>query len=154
MYHLKRSLRSGCGCSEGCSSSSAIVVSICGCMDYCAPPSFVSNSCRALLKMKSTTKKKNPKMKTVIITTVVVACTSLREGATTLRISARTSLKKLVKPDHVVIAFPEIFASAPCSCTDFVAILPFLRVRHSCRTHPQLNLAGAEGFEPPSSVLE
>ena len=45
-------------------------------------------------------------MNTATITTEVVAWTSLREGVTTLRISARTSLRKLVKLLHAPIALP------------------------------------------------
>jgi len=63
----------------------------------------------------STTQKKNPKRNTVTITTEVVACTSLRDGATTLRISARTSDRKLVNPPHTPIALPEKFDNAPGS---------------------------------------
>ena len=40
----------------------------------------------------STTQKYNPNRKTVIMTTAVVACTSLNEGAVTFFISERTSL--------------------------------------------------------------
>ena len=59
-----------------------------------------------MLKIQSTTKKKKPKRKTVIITTVVVVSTSLRVGVTTLRISARTSLRKRVKSFHTPSAPP------------------------------------------------
>ncbi len=59
--------------------------------------------------MLSVTQKKNPKMNTVMITTEVVAWTSFRVGVTTFFISARTSLRKLVKLLHVLIAPPEKF---------------------------------------------
>ena len=65
-----------------------------------------------MLKIQSTTKKKNPKEKTVTITTDVVACTSFRVGVTTLRISARTSLRKRVSPFQAPIALPEILLTA------------------------------------------
>src|ERR1035438_1527941 len=169
MYQRKRSLRSGCAwASTGpavCSCSSAILFSIRRGASYCAPPAFVSSSCKARLKIKSTTKKNNPKRKTVTMTTEVVACTSFRVGATTLRISARTSLRKRVALVHKPITPPDIFASAPGSCSllercspfsiaALLAILLILRAWRNCRADPVQNLAGAEGFEPPSSVLE
>ena len=66
--------------------------------------------------MLSVTQKKNPKINTVTITTEVVACTSFRVGVTTFFISARTSLRKLVKLLHAPIAPPEKFDRAFGSC--------------------------------------
>src|SRR5207244_2801818 len=79
-------------------------------------------------------------------------------------ISARTSLRKLVKLPHAPIAPPEILARAVGSCrlaewsspfliADSVAILPILCPQGYAGGN-LTNLAGAEGFEPPSSVLE
>ena len=47
--------------------------------------------------MVSTSQKYAAKMKTVIRTTVVVDCTSARDGEITLRISLRTSLRNSAK---------------------------------------------------------
>src|ERR1035441_1472658 len=159
MYHLKFSLRSGGGgaCSAGCSNSSVIVLSFRGCVYSGNPPSLFSNRSRPKPKIQSTTKKNSPKMKTATMTTVVVASTSLREGVTTLRISLRTSLRKRVKSFHATIGFFQLGSSSPRTSAAFVAMLPFLRVQHPAgriRASFVLNLAGAEGFEPPSSVLE
>jgi hypothetical protein len=116
-------------------------------------------------------KEEQPKMNTAMITTVVVACTSLREGVTTLRISARTSLRKRVNSFHCPSRPRPNFESGPWllarplylrSPLPFFAVplllsLPcfqFLRARRPAWRIPVLNLAGAEGFEPPSSVLE
>src|SRR4051794_19307060 len=83
---------------------------------YWAPP----NLCRiweiTRLNTKSVTRKKNPNAKTANKTTEVVACTSLREGVTTLRVSARTSLRKLVNFCQVPTMYPEMFWTAPGSC--------------------------------------
>src|SRR3974390_1539868 len=114
--------------------------------------------------MLSVTQKKKPKINTVTMTTVVVDCTSFRAGVTTFFNSARTSLRKCVKFPHVLSALPERLERAPGSCrlaelsspfliADSVAILPILRSRRHAASIPT-NLAGAEGFEPPSPVLE
>ncbi len=103
MYHLKRSLRFGRRLLGGlfyffC--HSALDSRLHG---YCSAAQSVAVSpAGPTLKIRSTTKKKSPKRNTVTITTDVVTCTSLREGVTTLRISARTSLKKRVSsaPTH------------------------------------------------------
>ncbi len=60
-------------------------------------------------QITSTTKKYAPKRKTAMITTVVVVCTSLREGVTTLRISARTSVKNRVNSSHTPRTLPNHF---------------------------------------------
>src|SRR5215469_17941670 len=90
--------------------------------------------------------KKNPKANTATRTTEVVACTSLREGVTTLRVSARTSLRKPVIFSQNPTTFPERFWTALGSCrlicagrsspftvADFDAILPILHPPASCR---------------------
>jgi len=70
--------------------------------------------------------KEHAKDETAIITTVVVDCTSLRDGATTLRISARTSLKKRVNSFHCPITLPKILDTGFVSC----------RFTGGCRTSP------------------
>src|ERR1700754_1298823 len=60
---------------------------------FVAAPSTASTARPITL---STSQKYAAKMKTVTITTAVVDCTSAREGQTTLRISLRTSLRKLL----------------------------------------------------------
>src|SRR5271170_247629 len=81
-------------------------------------------------------------MKTATSTTVVVACTSLREGVTTLRVSARTSLKKRPKFSQVSVTRLRAFgpfrffgdeSSSPLINATFEAILPFLCARRRAR---------------------
>src|SRR5215469_2021146 len=60
--------------------------------------------------------KKNPNRNTATRTTEVVACTSLREGVTTLRVSARTSVRKLVNFRQKPTTFPERLETALGSC--------------------------------------
>src|SRR3954465_3171589 len=97
---------------------------------------------------------------TVTITTPVVARTSFIDGAVTLRISVRTSLRKLADwSHHPRTLFPPL-SSEPLAAMDLLvatfAILPFVLLAYSalcCELH-SFELAGAEGLEPPSSVLE
>src|SRR5271167_2179532 len=100
-------------------------------------------------------------MKTVTITTSVVACTSLRDGEVTLRISLRTSPRNTPNFWNV----PNVCApTPPCSTSAAIALVPtFLLLYQLCVSlatsllyfrFQRAELAGAEGFEPPSSVLE
>jgi hypothetical protein len=59
--------------------------------------------------MKSTTKRKNPKKKTVTITTRVVPVTSRRPGHDTLLSSFRVSLRKSIKLRNDSPSFPREF---------------------------------------------
>src|SRR5580765_2049107 len=93
-------------------------------------------------------KKYTPKRMTVMITTVVVAWTSLLLGKVTFRISLRTSERKpCMRAGNCVILLPW---SSRVIVTAF-AIGSFLMPPCYSRLP---NLAGAEGFEPPSPVLE
>src|SRR6185312_700018 len=88
---------------------------------------------------------------TVTITTPVVARTSFIEGTVTLRISVRTSLKKLTDWSHQPRTAP--LSSAPAAMllvATFAISSNFLLLARL----PLHTLAGAEGLEPPSSVLE
>src|SRR5580698_5788154 len=97
--------------------------------------------------MKSTTKKNSPNRNTATITTPVVTLTSFGEGVTTLRISERTSRRKLVNSVHLPRIPPPNSVSAPGSCrffdrsspfsiATFVAMLQFLFQRLAFRDQP------------------
>src|ERR1700690_375891 len=96
-----------------------------------------------LLQIESTTKKYKPKMPTAMITTVVVDFTSFQDGVTTLRISARTSVRKRVNSFHCSTTLPKNFdtgfspcrfaggcRTSPFTIAALIAILPILRARH------------------------
>src|SRR6476620_10613881 len=88
---------------------------------------------------------------TVIITTVVVAWTSFLLGKVTFRISLRTSDRKpFMRAGNCVTLLP---CSSRAIVTAF-AIGPFLSAAITPGLGRLPNLAGAEGFEPPSPVLE
>ena len=73
--------------------------------------------------MVSTSQKYAAKMKTVTRTTMVVDCTSARDGETTLRISLRTSFRKLDEPRRLLLQLLQ--AGLDCSATAIVlAIVP------------------------------
>src|SRR5580700_9203104 len=105
--------------------------------------------------MLSTSQKYAAKMKTVMRTTVVVACTSARVGEITLRISLRTSLRNSARRAGCVFncCMPVV-----CSVTASVLaiVLPqiFVVVIDSRTGEDPDKLAGELGFEPRSSVLE
>jgi hypothetical protein len=98
--------------------------------------------------IESTPKKYTANKNTVTNTTPVVACTCFMEGVVTFRISVRTSFKKLElrskKPTVFSPALRTIDSSAIVFATEKLSY--FVRLL--------TDLAGAEGFEPPSPVLE
>src|SRR6185437_1096430 len=88
---------------------------------YCAPMRCrIASTTR--LNTASTTKKNSPKRNTEMMTTVVVDSTSLRLGVTTLRISARTSLRKLVSLPQVPVTLPPNRWSPPDCCSSFMTV--------------------------------
>src|ERR1035438_3048087 len=101
----------------------------------------------ALLKIESTTKKNSPKMKTAMITTVVVDFTSFHEGVTTLRISERTSLRNWANSVHCPTTLSMNFdtgffpcrligRSSPFAIANLVPILAVPSRRALGRAHP------------------
>src|SRR5580698_8100899 len=108
--------------------------------------------------MLSTSQKYAAKMKTVTRTTIVVDCTSARDGEITLRISLRTSLRNSIR--RAGCDFSCCNPVLGCSVTAIV--LAIVLPQSSCYfvlTVPGLQgipdkLAGELGFEPRSSVLE
>src|SRR6185369_8182372 len=74
--------------------------------------------------MPSTIQKYPAKMKTVIITTAVVACTSLRVGDVTLRISFRTSPRKLLVRLGRPFIFPAVLSLSTFATTAFAISIP------------------------------
>src|SRR5947209_8078297 len=110
----------------------------------------------ALLINRSTPQKYTPNSATVITTTTVVACTSLREGVVTWRNSVRTSVKKLLPRAGNAFSLPPTLLSSICATADFaiaVSQLPLFFETSQPRLY-YFDLAGAVGFEPTSPVLE
>jgi hypothetical protein len=70
----------------------------------------------------STIQKYPAKMKTVMMTTAVVACTSLRVGEVTLRISLRTSPRKLLVRPGSAFIFPAVLSLSTLLATTAFAI--------------------------------
>src|ERR1700727_637196 len=107
----------------------------------------------ALPSTASTTQKKPAKAKTARMTTVVVDCTSFHEGVTTLRISARTSPRKVrprVKTLRARLGRPSSeFIAAAFAITRFFLSALFSAVGIAALSKNYCELAGAEGFEPP-----
>src|SRR5271155_1642788 len=91
-------------------------------------------------------------MNTVTITTIVVACTSLREGVMTFFISARTSLRKSPKRWGTFFKRSRPFVGAATISAVLAIAMP--QTSDSTATTYQTKLAGELGFEPRSSVLE
>src|SRR5438270_213606 len=111
----------------------------------------------ALLINKSTPQKYSPNSATVITTTTVVACTSLREGVVTWRNSVRTSVKKLLPRAGHAFSLPPTLLSSICATADFaiaVSQLPVVFRGLAASSVFYFDLAGAVGFEPTSPVLE
>src|SRR5271163_2271644 len=107
--------------------------------------------------MLSTSQKYAAKMKTVTRTTIVVDCTSAREGEITLRISLRTSLRNSPRRAGCVLSC----CNPVLGCSVTAIVLAIVLPQSSwcfCDVGPGLEgpgkLAGELGFEPRSSVLE
>jgi hypothetical protein len=190
MYHLKfDSFRSGGASAAGCSGSrprrvvpthlpSVLVSQL---LLLQAHPACFSNRLRQIGRFQSTIKKNTAEDEDGDDDHRGCASTSLREGVTTLRISPRTSLRKLREFFHRPTApssnfgplvscawlTPASFGSAVFVAASIAAqwsvAISFLVLSRPASlaahapsiAHPVgSNLAGAEGFEPPSSVLE
>src|SRR4029079_5510704 len=94
---------------------------------------------------RSTAQKYAANRKTVTITTTVVACTSLNEGAVTFFISVRTALEYvLIRSGQDLMVAVSVFCSATLAM-DSSRFPSYLAPK---------TLAGAEGCERPSAVLE
>ena len=90
-------------------------------------------------------------MNTVTITTIVVACTSARDGVITFFISARTSFRNSLRRAGAVISRSmPVFGAATISAVLAICNASSFVIWY-CREN---NLAGELGFEPRSSVLE
>src|SRR6185369_12139735 len=91
------------------------------------------------------------KMKTVTITTVVVDCTSARDGVTTLRISLRTSFRKLrVRSGSDLICWIPVPVCCSATATVLAITLPliFLLLTSTAAACGLGRMAGELGFEP------
>src|ERR1700761_6129231 len=106
--------------------------------------------------MLSTSQKYAAKMKTVTRTTIVVDCTSARDGEITLRISLRTSLRNSTR--RAGWDFSCCNPVLGCSVTAIVLaiVLPqiFVLLYFICSRTGEVpgKLAGELGFEPRRSV--
>src|SRR5580698_8427015 len=106
--------------------------------------------------MLSTSQKYAAKMKTVTRTTIVVDCTSARDGEITLRISLRTSLRNSARRSGCDFSC----CNPVVGCSVTAIVLAIVLPQSSCclvisapDSEPG-KLAGELGFEPRSSVLE
>src|SRR5579883_3479365 len=81
---------------------------------------------------KSISQKYRPKIKTVMITTTVVACTSFSEGVVTFFISVRTSLLKDLIFSGQEATRPPRLSPGSAAAIDFVIFFVSIPMRHTC----------------------